>query len=77
MDTQVVRSHADDQPAAPRYHAFLLRLWCDDAGGWHASLQAPVTTTRRGFGDLDQLIAFLRGLCAPPTGGLRPPSGPP
>ncbi|HEY4722065.1 MAG TPA: hypothetical protein VII92_09480 [Anaerolineae bacterium] len=52
-----------DQP--PRYQAYLLRLWeeyphSDWAAEWRFSLEDPHTGERRGFADLDRLIAFLR-----------------
>ena len=47
---------------APRYQAYLLRLWLagdDDAAVWRASLEDPRTGERRGFADVDGLLAFL------------------
>ena len=47
---------------APRYQAYLLRLWLagdDDAAVWRASLEDPRTGERRGFADVDSLLAFL------------------
>lgn len=47
---------------APRYQAYLLRLWLagdDDAAVWRASLEDPRTGERRGFADMDSLLAFL------------------
>lgn len=45
-----------------RYLAYLLRLWeVDDEAGptWRASLESPHTGERRGFLDLEELLAFL------------------
>ena len=56
----------DRPPCPPGYHAFLLRLWCGgDGAEWRASLQAPGDAERRGFANLDNLMAYLRGLCGP------------
>ena len=47
---------------APRYQAYLLRLWLtgdDDAAVWRASLEDPRTGERRGFADVNSLLAFL------------------
>ncbi len=46
----------------PRYRAYLLRLWDANPRGppaWHASLEDAHTGERRGFADLEQLLAFL------------------
>ncbi len=44
----------------PEYHAFLLRLWRDNARqDWHASLQRTETGQRFQFGTLDELFVFL------------------
>ncbi len=51
---------ADEQP---RYIAYLLRLWQTRNDGrlvWLASLGDPHTGERRGFGSVQQLIAFLQ-----------------
>lgn len=51
-------SRLDDRQ--PEYHAFLLRLWRDDARqGWRASLQSTATGQRFHFGTLDELFAYL------------------
>ena len=64
----------DGRTDAPGYHAFLLRLWCDgDEAGWHASLQAPGHTERRGFADLAALTAYLHQLCHSNNAPLPPP----
>ena len=45
-----------------RYQAYLLRLWLtgdDDTAVWRASLEDPRTGERRGFADVDSLLAFL------------------
>ena len=47
---------------APRYQAYLLRLWLagdDDTAVWRASLEDPHTGERRGFADVSSLLAFL------------------
>jgi hypothetical protein len=44
------------------YFSYLLRLWREGTGGgeWRASLHDPHTGERAGFGDLDELFAFLQ-----------------
>ena len=47
-----------------RYLSYLLRLWQEPGDGspvWRASLESPQSGERRGFADLDSLIAFLEG----------------
>ena len=47
---------------APRYRAYLLRLWDANSHGppaWHASLEDTHTGERHGFADLERLVAFL------------------
>jgi hypothetical protein len=50
----------------PRYRAFMLRCWevrgRDPLGptAWQFSLEDPHSGTRRGFANLDALMAFLR-----------------
>ena len=52
-----------NQPAQTDYHARLLRLWREEAGGpWRASLQAAESGERIGFADLERLFAYLRRL---------------
>ena len=44
------------------YHAYLLRLWRVNIGratAWHASLEDSRTGERKGFADLQGLLAFL------------------
>ncbi len=54
-----------DKP--PRHQAYLLRLWEErsqhSAGSatWRFSLEDPRTEERRGFADIESLVAFLRG----------------
>lgn len=46
-----------------RYLSYLLRLWQIESQGqlvWRASLQEARTGERRGFPDLEALIAYLR-----------------
>ena len=53
---------------APRYQAYLLRLWLagdDDAAVWRASLEDPRTGERRGFADVESLLAFLSEMYRP------------
>jgi len=44
------------------YRSYLLRLWRAGEGenGWQASLESIHTGKRRGFADLDALVAYLR-----------------
>ena len=45
-----------------RYLAYLLRLWSvlsDEGPVWRASVEDPHTGERRGFGSVEQLVAFL------------------
>lgn len=45
------------------YHAFLLRLWRENATApWRCSLQATDAVERLGFADLHQLVTYLLGL---------------
>jgi hypothetical protein len=50
----------------PSYRVYLLRSWevrSADADGpvaWRFSLEDPQTGERKGFGDLESLVAFLR-----------------
>jgi len=51
---------------APRYRAYLLRLWQvddDQIVEWRALLEDPRTGERHGFADLPSLLAFLNELC--------------
>ncbi len=51
---------ANDRPG---YLAYLVRLWQVTSAGrpvWRASLENPHTGERRGFADLDALVAFLK-----------------
>jgi hypothetical protein len=66
---------ADDRSPVPSYRAYLLRLWRDgDNATWHASLQATDAPERIGFGDFDELVAYLRLLLEVPHGS---PGAPP
>jgi hypothetical protein len=63
---------------APRYHAYLLRLWRPDRDviAWQASLQDAKTGERIGFSDLEDLFAFLIRLAEasePPPASPRSP----
>ncbi len=45
------------------YRAYLVRLWRVMSAGrsvWRASVEDPHTGERRGFADLDALVAFLK-----------------
>ena len=45
------------------YQSYLLRLWRAPGGAeqpWRASLENPLTGERRGFADLEALVAYLR-----------------
>lgn len=47
-------------PVPADYHACLLRLWREGAGGpWRASLQLVEAGERIGFADLERLFAYL------------------
>jgi hypothetical protein len=50
---------------AARYRVYLLRLWRDTHGPWHASLQAADAAMPHRFADLEALIAHLRDLVQP------------
>ena len=44
------------------YQSYLLRLWRAPGGAgqpWRASLENPLTGERRGFADLEALVAYL------------------
>ncbi|MBU1660363.1 MAG: hypothetical protein KKD28_02690, partial [Chloroflexi bacterium] len=49
-----------------RYHAYILRLWqerpatSDQSSVWRFSLEDTRTRQRRGFADLDKMLAFLQ-----------------
>lgn len=61
-----------DGQAADLYRVFLLRLWREKSGPWHASLQAADATAPQRFADLDALIAYLQELRAPPPAAKLP-----
>lgn len=51
-------------PTKPRYRAFLLRLWEEDAlkppaEAWRFSLEDPHSGQKRGFASLAALVTFL------------------
>lgn len=52
----------------PRYRAYLLRLWLErgqagpSAAVWRFSVEDPRSGERRGFADLDALVAHLAAL---------------
>jgi hypothetical protein len=60
MNDQSVHSEEENGPAT--YRSYLLRLWqADRSGGtgWRASLEDPHSGDRFGFGNLEELFAFL------------------
>jgi hypothetical protein len=60
---QPVQPLEPNQLTQADYHAGLLRLWREGAGGaWRASLQDVESGERFGFADLEQLFAYLRRL---------------
>ncbi len=67
----MVQSPDPNQEAQIDYHAGLLRLWREGAGGaWRVSLQPIGSAQRLGFADLEQLFAYLRHLIGDtPDGG--------
>jgi hypothetical protein len=47
----------------PRYLSYLLRLWQvkgQHGWNWQASLESPITGKRRGFQNLNDLMAFIQ-----------------
>lgn len=45
------------------YRSYLLRLWrqgSDPSASWYASLEDPVTGTRRGFSSIEEMLAYFR-----------------
>ena len=63
LRTQPMQTSETNQLAQADYHAGLLRLWRDGAGGaWRASLQDAESGERLGFADLERLFAYLRRL---------------
>jgi hypothetical protein len=67
----------------PSYRVYLLRSWevrSADSDGpvtWRFSLEDPQTGEKRGFGDLESLVAFLRARTAglPVTDGADSEKG--
>lgn len=54
--------------AQPHYHAYLLRLWRDDAAAaWHASAQNPHTGQIHHFATVEQMLQFLKETLAEPA----------
>lgn len=75
MTNRSMALERDNQPDAPGYHAFLLRLWCDgNEAWWHASLQAPGDPERRGFADLESLMKYLQHLCPSSDSSVHSPN---
>ncbi|MCL4489180.1 MAG: hypothetical protein M1570_13770 [Chloroflexi bacterium] len=57
------------------YWAFMLRLWQVRSGSavaWRASLEDPHTGERKGFADLESLLAFLQERTAGGSGSASP-----
>jgi hypothetical protein len=55
------------------YHAYLIRLWQEDAHSpWRATLEDPHTGERKGFADLDSLITYLKTQTDPTTPPAEP-----
>jgi hypothetical protein len=53
-----------------RYLSYLVRLWQasqSDDGGWHASIENPLTGVRQGFANLELLFAFLQAQTSHPA----------
>jgi hypothetical protein len=49
-----------DSTRSTRYAAFILRMWREgDRACWRASLQAASSAERRGFPDMEHLVAYL------------------
>ena len=57
---------------AESYRVYLLRLWRDSSGPWHASLQAADAAAPHRFADLEALFAFLRDLVLPAAATSTP-----
>ncbi len=67
----------------PRYHAYLLRFWQERSqpltrlAAWRFSLEDPHTGERRGFADLEKLVAFLKSEAGEPESNSPQDSGSP
>jgi hypothetical protein len=50
-----------DVEEQPDYHAYLLRMWRENAGRqtWRASLESAQSGLRKGFASLNELFRFL------------------
>ena len=60
------------------YIAYLLRLWRVAGTGqavWRASLEDPHTGERRGFGSLNELVAFLQAATEETEASADAPQG--
>lgn len=57
-----MENRPSDAEEQPDYHAYLLRMWRDNAGRqtWRASLESAHSGVRRGFADLEALFSYLR-----------------
>lgn len=48
------------QASTREYHAFLLRIWCEDeTATWRVQIENPHTSETFFFSDLENLFAFL------------------
>ncbi len=65
-------SLSSDLQNAESYRVYLLRLWRDGNGPWHASLQAADAAAPHRFADLEALFAFLRELVLPAAAKSTP-----
>jgi hypothetical protein len=60
-----------------QYRAYMLRLWqvrSDGGIAWRASLEDPHTGKRKGFVDLESLLAFLKEPLTDDTASSTAPS---
>ncbi len=56
MESRAIRKQA-------HYISYLLRLWQTSSDGkwmWRSSLEDPLTGKQHGFGDVEELFAFIR-----------------
>jgi hypothetical protein len=62
-----------DAEEQPDYHAYLLRMWRENARRvtWRASLESPHSGLRKGFASLGELFTFLERAI-----GLEPDADP-
>ena len=59
------------QTLTRQYQVYVMRLWRDKTpseeipSGWRFSIENPSTGQRRGFSNLEELVAFLENLTLP------------